>query len=138
MYHGRIAARRCSHFVYPLCTCQVAVSLSVVLALLVRSVVLALLASVPWALVLGTLKEYHNACGMSTPLQNFFSAPQHTMRSPHYHCTARSAHTAILRRVTHPRGRQLNRYQLSENDLKKVCGKLSARKHGGRSYHIGE
>lgn len=24
MYHGRIAARRCSHFVYPLCTCQVA------------------------------------------------------------------------------------------------------------------
>ena len=120
-------------------------SLSVVLALLVsadllalvRSVVCALLASVPWTLVLGTLIRYHVAFMMSTPLQNFFSAPQHTMRSPHYHCATRSAHIAISIRAIHPRGRQLNRYRQPENDLKKVCGKPSARKHGGRSYNIG-
>ena len=101
--------------VLTLCTPYALVKLrpSVVLALLVsadllalvRSVVCALLASVPWALVLGTLKEYHNACGMSTPLQNFFSAPQHTMRSPHYHHAPRSARIAISIRATYLRGR---------------------------------
>ena len=59
------------------------------------------------------------------------------MRSPHYHCATRSAHIAISRRATYLRGRQPNRYRRLENDLKKVCGKPSARKHGGRSYNIG-
>lgn len=72
------------------------------------------------------------------PLAKLFSSPRHTTRSPHYHHAPRSAHTAISRRVTHPCGRQLNRYRRLENDLKKVCGKPSARKHGGRSYNIGE
>ena len=73
----------------------------------------------------------------STPLQNFFSAPQHTMRSPHYHHAPRSARIALSSRVTHPRGRRRDRYRRLENDLKKVYGKPSARKHGGRSYNIG-
>lgn len=74
---------------------------------------------------------------MSTPLQNFFSAPHHTMRSPHYHCATRSVHIAISIRAAYSRQRQLNRYRRLENDLKKVYGKPSARKHGGRSYNIG-
>ena len=114
-----------------------ALLVSVDLLALVRSVVCALLASVPWALALGTLKEYHNVQHLSTPLQNFFSAPQHTMRSSHYHCATRSAHIAISIRAAYSRQRQLNRYRRLENDLKKVYGKPSARKHGGRSYNIG-
>ena len=98
---------------------------------------LALLSSVPWTLVLGTLIRYHVAFMMSTPLQNFFSAPRHTMRSPHYHHAPRSARIAISIRVTYLRGRRRDRYRQLENDLKKVCGKPSARKHGGRSYNIG-
>ena len=70
-------------------------------------------------------------------MQDFFSAPQHTMRSPHYCLAPKLARIAISSRAIHLRGRQLNRYRRLENDIKKVCGKPSARKHGGRSYNIG-
>ena len=59
------------------------------------------------------------------------------MRSPHYHCATISVHIAISIRAAYSRQRQLNRYRRLENDLKKVYGKPSARKHGGRSYNIG-
>ena len=67
---------------------------------------------------------------MSTPLQNFFSAPRHTMRSPRYHHAPRSTRIAIQSRVAHPCGRQLNRYRQLENDLEKVCGGAETRRAG--------